>query len=44
MLKVRIAEVQRNVLKQFGINTTAIFSIGNFAFNLQNLNPFTHAA
>ncbi len=42
MLKVRIAEVQRNVLKQLGINTTALFSIGNFAFNLQNLNPFTN--
>ena len=41
MLKVRIAEVQRNVLKQLGINTTAIFSIGKFAFNLANANPFT---
>lgn len=43
MLKVRIAEVQRNVLKQFGINTTAIFSIGKFAFDLANINPFTTA-
>ena len=41
MLKVRIAEVQRNILKQFGINTTALFSIGKFAFNLANINPFT---
>ena len=41
MLKVRVAEVQRNVLKQFGINTTAIFSIGKFAFDLANVNPFT---
>ena len=41
MLKVRIAEVQRNILKQLGINTTALFSIGKFAFNLANLNPFT---
>lgn len=40
MLKVRVAEVQRNVLKQFGINTTAVFSIGKFAFNLANVNPF----
>lgn len=40
MLKVRIAEVQRNVLKQFGIDTTAIFSIGKFAFDLANINPF----
>ncbi|MGE0240506.1 MAG: type II and III secretion system protein family protein [Parvibaculaceae bacterium] len=41
MLKVRIAEVQRNVLKQFGIDTTAVFSIGKLAFNLANVNPFT---
>ncbi|MGE3872740.1 MAG: type II and III secretion system protein family protein [Parvibaculaceae bacterium] len=41
MLKVRIAEVQRNVLKQLGINTTALFSIGKFAFSLQNINPFS---
>jgi pilus assembly protein CpaC len=41
MLKVRIAEVQRNVLKQFGINTTALFSVGKFAFDLANVNPFT---
>lgn len=41
MLKVRVAEVQRNVLKQFGINTTAVFSVGKFAFNLANINPFT---
>ncbi len=40
MLKVRIAEVQRNVLKQFGINTTAMFSIGKLAFNLASVNPF----
>lgn len=40
MLKVRVAEVQRNVLKQFGINTTAVFSIGQFAFDLANINPF----
>jgi pilus assembly protein CpaC len=41
MLKVRIAEVQRNVLKQLGINTQAVFTIGKFFFNLQNINPFT---
>jgi pilus assembly protein CpaC len=40
MLKVRIAEVQRNILKQFGINTTAIFSVGKLAFNLASVNPF----
>jgi pilus assembly protein CpaC len=40
-LKVRVAEVQREVLKQFGINTSALFSIGKFGFNLANINPFT---
>jgi pilus assembly protein CpaC len=41
MLKVRIAEVQRNILKQLGINTSALFSVGKFFLNLQNLNPFS---
>lgn len=41
MLKVRIAEVQRNVLKQLGIDVQAVFSIGKFALNLQNINPFS---
>ena len=32
MLRVRIAELQRDVVKQFGINTTAAFNVGsNFA-------------
>jgi pilus assembly protein CpaC len=39
MLKVRIAEVQRNVLKQLGINTTALFSVGSLAFDLRSINP-----
>jgi len=43
MLKVRIAEVQRNVLKQLGINTTALFSVGNLALNLASINPFSSA-
>ena len=41
MLKVRIAEVQRNVLKQFGIDVTAAFQIGKFALNVASINPFT---
>jgi pilus assembly protein CpaC len=41
MLRVRVAEVQRDVLKQLGINTAAMFSIGNFGFAWQNINPFT---
>ncbi len=31
MLKVTVAEVQRSVLKQFGINLGAELSSGNFA-------------
>lgn len=41
MLRVRVAEVQRDILKQFGINTQAMFSIGKFTFNWANINPFT---
>ena len=37
MLKVRIVEVQRNVLKQFGVNLQALLSAGKFAFNLASL-------
>jgi pilus assembly protein CpaC len=41
MLKVRIAEVQRNVLKQLGINTTALFTVGTLSLALSNINPFS---
>lgn len=41
MLKVRIVEVQRDVLKQFGVNLQAMFSVGKLAFNLASINPFT---
>jgi pilus assembly protein CpaC len=41
MLRVRVAEVQRTVLKQFGINWQAMFDIGKFAFNLASINPFS---
>jgi pilus assembly protein CpaC len=37
MLKVRIVEVQRSVLKQFGVNLQALFNVGKFAFNLASL-------
>ena len=33
-LRVRVAEVSRDVLKEFGINWEAIFQNGNFAFGL----------
>lgn len=38
-LRVRIAEVQRSVVKQLGINWDAIFSAGSFAFGLATGNP-----
>ena len=40
-LRVRIAEVDRNVLKQIGINWDAIASSGRFAFGLVTQNPVT---
>ena len=33
MLKVTVAEVQRNVLKQFGVNFASNFSVGPFSFS-----------
>lgn len=44
MLKVRIAEVQRDVLKQFGVDLQALLNIGNLALNLTSINPFNNAA
>jgi pilus assembly protein CpaC len=37
MLKVRIVEVQRDVLKQFGVDLQALLSVGKFAFNLASI-------
>jgi pilus assembly protein CpaC len=37
MLKVRIVEVQRNVLKQFGVDLQALLSVGKFAINLASI-------
>ena len=39
MLKVRIVEVKRNVLKQFGVDLQALLSLGKFAFQLQSIGP-----
>lgn len=38
-LRVRVAEVSRDVLKQFGINWDALVSIGQFSFGLATGNP-----
>jgi pilus assembly protein CpaC len=35
-LRVRVAEVSRDVLKEFGINWEALFANGNFSFGLVN--------
>lgn len=44
MLQVKIVEIQRDVLKQFGINFKALLDIGGFAFNLSTVNPFSSSA
>lgn len=41
MLKVTIAEVQRSVLKQLGINFDGSWSTGDSVFGLVSDNPFT---
>ena len=43
MLQVRVVEVQRDVLKQFGINFKALIDAGSFAFNISNVNPFANS-
>ena len=42
-LRVRIAEVSRNVLKNLGFNFDLLGTIGNFAFGLATGRPFTAA-
>jgi pilus assembly protein CpaC len=44
MLQVKIVEIQRDVLKQFGINFKALLDVGGFAFNLSTVNPFSSNA
>ena len=39
MLQVKMVEIQRDVLKQWGINFGAALQAGSFAFNLSNINP-----
>jgi pilus assembly protein CpaC len=41
MLRVRVAELQRDVLKQFGIDTRALFTSGGLTVGCLNVNPFT---
>ena len=42
-LRVRVAEVDRTVLKSFGINWDAMVNSGRFAFGLVTQNPVTFA-
>ncbi len=37
MLKVKVVEIQRNVIKQFGIDFSAMIEAGAFAFNLASV-------
>jgi pilus assembly protein CpaC len=41
MLKVTVAEVQRNVLKQLGVNLNATLGSGNAIVNFNNTPPFS---
>lgn len=42
-LKVKVAEMQREVLKQFGVNASAVESLGNATISLFSSNPFSVA-
>lgn len=42
-LKVTIAEMQRNTIKQLGVNISAAGNIGSTVLNFASLNPFTLA-
>ncbi len=41
LLKVRVAEMQRTLAKQLGVDTQAAFSVGEVAFDLFTANPFS---
>ena len=41
MLKVTVAEVQRDVIKQLGIDLNGSLSYGSAVLNFNNANPFT---
>ena len=41
MLKVTVAEVARNIIKQMGIDLTASMTYGTAVVNFSNANPFT---
>lgn len=43
MLKVKVVEIQRDVLKQFGVDLGALLEAGKFAFKIANINPFSNS-
>jgi len=40
LLKVSVVEMQRNIIKQFGVDLNALISTGNFAFAAASTLPF----
>jgi pilus assembly protein CpaC len=40
MLKVKVVEIQRDVLKQFGVDLSALLDVGKFAFKMASVSPF----
>jgi pilus assembly protein CpaC len=41
MLKVKVVEIQRDVLKQLGVDLQAVLASGENIFNFASINPFT---
>src|SRR2546423_8890829 len=41
MLKVTVAEVRRDIIKQMGVDLSAQLNVGNTVVNFNNTNPFT---
>ncbi len=39
MLKVKVVEIQRDILKQFGVDFQALLKMGEVAFNVASVNP-----
>ncbi len=43
LLKVSVVEMQRNIIKQFGVDLNAVISSGNFAFSAVSALPYPFA-
>jgi pilus assembly protein CpaC len=42
MLKVKVVEIQRDILKQFGVDLSALLDVGKFAFKMASISPFSN--